>query len=351
MPNYSFDDKQGKSQTPAPESKNIPVEDGEIVFNVGTKGNVLSSKKVQEIKEAEEAQQREEDKTQKNETKPQPFQSDEHFMMDNHQASKPKKKVAAIPQKPTKKPKSAGMKKVGNKIWHILEFVSVTAVIFMVLFFALNYESYSRLFVNKLDQLRGGIQDNPYQIEAIQQEHNASPEGQKPLPIVNSNKAAKQQIPELTLSIAPPDDRVIINRINQNVPVIRVPSDMLIKRNWAALEDQIQEALKFGVVHFPGTALPGDEGNVVITGHSSYFPWDPGRFKDVFALLHQVSVGDEIVVYHDQEKYVYKVYDKQTIQPDQVEVLTQDGEDRLTLITCTPVGTNLRRLVVFAEPV
>ncbi|MGL5831434.1 MAG: sortase, partial [Candidatus Altimarinota bacterium] len=104
-------------------------------------------------------------------------------------------------------------------------------------------------------------------------------------------------------------------------------------------------------VHYPGTAYPGDNGNVVITGHSSYFPWDPGRFKDVFALLHQVSVGDEVVVYQDQKKYKYVVYEKKVVSPSQVEVLTQDGSDRLTLITCTPVGTDLNRLIVLAKPV
>lgn len=312
MPNYSFDNKQGKSSDETQNGKNIPVEDGNIYFNVGKPGKKLNEKEV--------------------ETKT------EHI--EEKQKTSQKAKIT----------KTVPTSKIGNKIWHTLEFVAVTSVIFMVLFFAMNFDSYSRLFLNKLDQLRGEINDNPYEQQELEKQHNASAEGQQPLPIVNTSKAAKQQIPELTLNIAPPDDRVIINRINQNVPVIRVPTDMLIKRDWAALEQQIQDALRHGVVHFPGTAMPGDDGNVVITGHSSYFPWDPGRFKDVFALLHQVSVGDEIVVYHEQQKYLYKVYDKKVVEPDQVEVLTQEGGDRLTLITCTPVGTNLRRLVILAEP-
>ncbi|MCC6643467.1 class D sortase [Candidatus Peregrinibacteria bacterium] len=237
------------------------------------------------------------------------------------------------------------------KIWHALEFIAVTAFIFTILFFLINFQSYSALFQSKLDQLRGQLNNNPYTQDEQNQLKNASSEGQKPLPIVTNSTAAKKQIPELTLSIAPPDDRVVIPRIGQNVPVIRVPTDLLLRRDWTALEKQIQEALRFGVVHFPGTAMPGDGGNVVITGHSSYFPWDPGRFKDVFALLHQVQVGDKIVVYHEQKKYTYEVYEKKVVKPTQVDVLTQNGEDRLTLITCTPVGTDLNRLVVLAKPV
>ena len=48
----------------------------------------------------------------------------------------------------------------------------------------------------------------------------------------------------------------------------------------------------------------------------------------------------------NQKKYLYEVYDKQIILPNQVDILTQGGDDRLTLITCTPIGTNLKRLVL-----
>jgi sortase A len=62
-------------------------------------------------------------------------------------------------------------------------------------------------------------------------------------------------------------------------------------------------------------------------------------------------VGDNVIVYHDQKKYEYRVYDKKVIKPSQVDILTQEGEDRLTLITCTPVGTDLNRLVLLARPI
>lgn len=236
------------------------------------------------------------------------------------------------------------------RIWSALEFVAVTAALFMIFFFILNWQSYSQLFQTKLDLLKGTLNSNPYLAQQAQDIKNASPEGQQPLPIVQNPVAAKKQIPDLNIDIAPVDDRVLIPRIGQNVPIVQVPTDKLIQKDWAALESQIQDALRHGVVHFPGTAYPGQDGNVVITGHSSYFPWDPGRFKDVFALLHQVNIGDEVIVYHDQVKYKYIVYDKKVVKPSEVDVLTQEGENRLTLITCTPVGTALNRLVILAHP-
>lgn len=244
-------------------------------------------------------------------------------------------------------PRSA---RISYKLWSALEFIAVTAALFMIFFFILNWQSYSQLFQTKLDLLKGTLNSNPYLAQQAVNIKNASPEGQKPLPIVQNPEAAKKQIPDLNIDIAPVDDRILIPRIGQNVPVVQVPTDKLIQKDWAALEGQIQDALRNGVVHFPGTAYPGQDGNVVVTGHSSYFPWDPGRFKDVFALLHQVNVGDEVIFYHSQKKYKYIVYEKKIVKPSQVDVLTQEGDNRLTLITCTPVGTALNRLVLFARP-
>lgn len=238
--------------------------------------------------------------------------------------------------------------RVGIKIWNTLEWLATSALIFMGLFFLMNWGSYSQLFMHKLDQLRGQYSLNPYIQKMMQTPSTAS---QELLPVAKTPELSKKQIPVLSLEITPPDDRIIIPRINKNVPVVKVKTENLIKRDWGALEKDIQESLQGGVVHYPGTAEAGQHGNVVITGHSSYFAWDPGRFKDVFALLHEVVIGDQIIVYHEQKKYIYKVYDTQVILPDQVDVLTQSGGDRLTLITCTPVGTNLKRLVVLAKPV
>lgn len=241
--------------------------------------------------------------------------------------------------------------KINVKVWSWLEWLVTSAAIFILLFFVLNWGSYSMLFKSKLDQLKGQVQNNPYIEELTSKNQHPASNDAKPLPIVNNTEVAKKQIPSINLTIAPPDDRIIVERISQNVPIVRVSTEKLIQKDWGALEKEIQEALQGGVVHYPGTLWPGDKGNVVLTGHSSYFPWDPGRFKDVFALLTQINIGDKVIVYHDQKAYTYQVYDKQIVTPDYVEVLAPTDEERLTLITCYPVGTNQKRLVVFAKPI
>lgn len=228
--------------------------------------------------------------------------------------------------------------------------IVASALILIFIFLLLNWSAYYQIGKNKFDELFGTKEQSPL-VELVE-EAVPTETAEDILLVTNTNEESSiQKIPEMDLEVTPLSNRLIIPRIDKNIPIIRVSSLNLINRDWGALEDEIQNALKSGVVHYPGTGVPGDGKNTVITGHSSYFPWDPGRFKDVFALLHDVVIGDKIVVYQDQEKYVYEITDIKIVLPDDTEVLSQDTDERLTLITCTPVGTNLKRLIVTAKPI
>ncbi|HEY5714345.1 MAG TPA: sortase [Candidatus Gracilibacteria bacterium] len=148
------------------------------------------------------------------------------------------------------------------------------------------------------------------------------------------------------MEVHPSDNRIYLPRINKNVPLVRVPNH----KDWTKLESVIQSGLQKGVVVHPFSRSPGQLGNFFITGHSSYYTWDKGRFKDVFALLHEVQIGDEIEVFWDGKKYVYEVKEEKIVTPMQVDVLDHPFDRSiLSLMTCTPVGTNKKRLVVTAE--
>jgi len=226
--------------------------------------------------------------------------------------------------------------------------IVASAVILVLGFFLLNSSAYYQIAKSKFEKLTGTETESPL-LELI--EETPTDTSTENLQSSSDPNVQKKQIPDLDIDIAPSDNRIVVPRIDQNIPIVRVSSDSLIRRDWQALEDEMQDALKDGVVHYPGTSLPGETGNIVITGHSSYFPWDPGRFKDVFALLVDVVEGDKVVVYHEQDKYIYEIYDVKIVLPEDIEVLKQTPEDKLTLITCWPVGTNLKRLIVTAKPI
>lgn len=227
-------------------------------------------------------------------------------------------------------------------VWDKLQFVLVSAVVFLVIFVTLNWQA---LQINALHywNVWNGFKSP---LETVVNDKPAAPEK---LIVATTTVKSVEAIPPLNIEVFPPDMRVVIPRINQNVPVVGVKNDNLIARKWQDLEADIQKSLRDGVIHYPGTALPGENGNIVLTGHSSYYAWDPGRFKDVFALLHDVKQGDKIVVYFNQRKYTYEVFSIKTVLPQNVDVLGTASAEQLTLITCTPIGTNLKRLIVQAR--
>lgn len=109
--------------------------------------------------------------------------------------------------------------------------------------------------------------------------------------------------------------------------------------------------LKKSLIHFPGSALPGDLGNPVIFGHSSLpLFYNPKMYETIFSELPALTKGDEIVARVDGIEYVYVVYNFFTVDPDAIDVLEQkyDKYD-MTLITCVPPGTIWKRLIVKAR--
>ncbi len=284
---------------------------------------------------------------------------DKYFRIhiDEHEEDQPKQiEKKSKTTKKTKTKETKGKRSIKDIFEDAFRQIVASAVILVIGFFLLNYSAYIKIFENKWRNLTGTEEISPLtEIVELDTDEEESTEvlvyTQEVLELETKSSAKLLKIPELELELAPSDNRIIIPRINQNIPIIRVSSENLINRDWKALENDMQEALKNGVVHYPGTSLPGKTGNTVITGHSSYFPWDPGRFKDVFAVLDQLVLGDRIVVYYDQDKFTYEVKDIDIVLPSDIEVLKQTVDEKLTLITCTPVGTNLKRLIISAEPI
>lgn len=109
--------------------------------------------------------------------------------------------------------------------------------------------------------------------------------------------------------------------------------------------------LKKSLIQYPQTALPGQLGNAVVFGHSvlpQFF--NPKSYLTIFSTLHRLKQGDEIFVDFDNIHYKYLVEEMYEVKPTDLSVLEQRFDGRyLTLITCTPPGTYIRRLVIKAR--
>jgi len=114
----------------------------------------------------------------------------------------------------------------------------------------------------------------------------------------------------------------------------------------------LQNALEDGVVHYADTAMPGEDGNLVIVGHSSNNIFNKGKYKFAFVLLSRLDNGDTFYIQKDGKRYTYQVYKKTIVSPDNVSVLgPADKTATATLITCDPPGTSTNRLVVVGEQI
>lgn len=140
------------------------------------------------------------------------------------------------------------------------------------------------------------------------------------------------------------EPRLIIPKINVDVPVVY----------GVGYDQQSQlKAMEKGVAHFaiPGAdSRPGQIGNTVLSGHSSNDLFDPGDYKFIFAQLEKMKIGDSIYVNYQSTRYSYTVTKKEVVLPTQVNKLIYPTDKPiLTLITCTPLGTAEKRLLVTAE--
>lgn len=110
------------------------------------------------------------------------------------------------------------------------------------------------------------------------------------------------------------------------------------------------EDLMKSLIHFTGP-LPGQNGNPVIFGHSTLlWFYNPRDYKSIFSKLPSLTIGDSIITKVDSITYTYKVYDMNIVYPEDLSVLRQQYDNSyITLITCVPPGTYLKRLVVRAK--
>ena len=135
------------------------------------------------------------------------------------------------------------------------------------------------------------------------------------------------------------EDRLIIPKINVNAPLVLSRGES---------EKEIQGDLKNGVVYHLNTALPGKAGIGVITGLSSGLPWE-SEYRYAFSLLDKLEGGDQIYIFYQGQKFIYKVDKKEIIVPRQLVSSSTEKENRLILTTCWPIGTCFKRVLIEAK--
>jgi sortase A len=121
--------------------------------------------------------------------------------------------------------------------------------------------------------------------------------------------------------------RIIIPTIGIDAPIV----------NGVTWDD-----LKKGVGHLPGSANPGERGNMYLAAHNDIF-------GEIFRDLEKLELGDEFTIYSGDQPYRYVVTSKRVIDPTDVSVMYSSTEPIATLQTCYPYLVDTYRLVVVGE--
>lgn len=128
--------------------------------------------------------------------------------------------------------------------------------------------------------------------------------------------------------------------LGSGIALIEIPR---INLSMIVVEGTSVADLKLGPGHYTGTPLPGQHGNVVISGHRT-------TYLHPFYNINELVPGDPIYLTNaDGNKYVYVVSQSKVVDPTDVEVISNTPDDRLTLTTCNPRYSAAQRLIVVAN--
>lgn len=122
--------------------------------------------------------------------------------------------------------------------------------------------------------------------------------------------------------------------VRLRIPALGVDSAVVEGVDLASLAD--------GVGHWPGTAQPGEPGNMVIAGHRT-------THGAPFRRLDELEGGDEVILGTEGAEVTYRVTGTEIVSPGQVDVARPTANATATLFACHPPGSARQRIVARLE--
>ena len=155
--------------------------------------------------------------------------------------------------------------------------------------------------------------------------------------------------PYLALYLPTPQAQITDSTFSIHIPKINAYAPVIPNIDpWQ--KELYEEPLKKGVAQATGFSEVGQPGTVFLFAHSSLPPWEMTRANTGFLRLGELKTGDQITINKEGQKYTYEVFDKKEVWPNQVKELIENKEiSQLVLQTCSPVGTDFKRLLVYAK--
>ena len=160
--------------------------------------------------------------------------------------------------------------------------------------------------------------------------------------------AAPAEVPE-AVPISTPLTRIVAESIELDADIIAVGWRQVMR---GGVPTNIWSVADYAAGWHQNSALPGQGGNIVLSGHHNIK-------GEVFRYLVDIEVGEVITLYAGDQRYDYRVDDKfivkdkgepEAIRRANAKWVGPFNEERLTLVTCWPYTNNTHRLIVIAKP-
>jgi len=214
------------------------------------------------------------------------------------------------------------------------ELIKIYIFLFILMFTIINWENISWMFnYREVSSLVYSF-FNPYQdSDLLVSASNIK------LPAKNPQPAA------VNMAVYPYSEKsnsVEIPRFNVSVPLV-------IGQNTDT--KSLERDLDNGVVYYPGSVLPGENGQIAVLGHSAPPNWPKIKYDWAFTQINDLQAGDQIIMHFNNRKYTYTVTEKSIIKVGQ-EISTSGltgSNNILTLVSCWPPGKDYQRIAVYSE--
>ncbi|MBT2735817.1 class D sortase [Bacillus sp. ISL-7] len=130
-------------------------------------------------------------------------------------------------------------------------------------------------------------------------------------------------------------------KMGETVGLLAIPK---IKAELAIIEGTYPDDLEKGVGHYKGAYYPGDQGQIVLSGHRD----------TVFRKLGELEIGDSLKMEMPYGSYTYEIIDTKIVKSDDTSIITlQHNKEELILTTCYPfsyIGNAPKRYIIYAKP-
>jgi LPXTG-site transpeptidase (sortase) family protein len=228
--------------------------------------------------------------------------------------------------------------------------LKVFIALYLVSFFAINWNDISWLFNYRVVSSITYDFFNPYQsadLDAIA----STAEYSSPVPTVNVVQTKPNNIISETTTTVKPEAKYTYSE-NGNVldiPAISISTAVVFPQTTDV--NILKKYLDDGVIYHPTSVKPGQDGQIIILGHSAPDGWPHIKHDWVFSDLNDLKAGDKIMLTVDHKQYTYSVTQKAIIDRGaeiEFDTLTNSNKT-LVLVSCWPPGKDYKRIAVQAS--